>query len=100
MKGARVGTHCNIGKGVFVESGAILGDRVTLKNPVMVWDGVRIEDDAFIGPGVISCTTCRPIGWSSAIRPGRSAGPTSAAAGSIGSWRAPGAGPHIAWRPG
>jgi acetyltransferase-like isoleucine patch superfamily enzyme len=31
----------------------VLGDRVTLKNQVMVWDGVTIGDDAFIGPGVI-----------------------------------------------
>ena len=30
-----------------------LGDRVTVKNQVMIWDGVHIEDDVFIGPGVI-----------------------------------------------
>jgi acetyltransferase-like isoleucine patch superfamily enzyme len=48
-----VGKNCNVGGGAFVESGAVLGDRVTLKNQVMVWDGVRLEDDVFVGPGVI-----------------------------------------------
>ena len=28
----------------------MLGDRVTVKCGVQIWDGVRIEDDAFIGP--------------------------------------------------
>ena len=31
----------------------MLGDRVTVKNQAMIWDGVTIADDAFIGPGVI-----------------------------------------------
>ena len=53
MAGARVGRDCNIGDHAFVESGAWIGDRVTVKNAVLVWDGVRIEDDAFIGPAVV-----------------------------------------------
>jgi UDP-2-acetamido-3-amino-2,3-dideoxy-glucuronate N-acetyltransferase len=60
MRGARVGSQCNIGGGAFVEAGAILGDRVTLKNQVLVWDGVRIEDEAFVGPGVIFTNDARP----------------------------------------
>ena len=28
----------------------IVGDRVTLKSGVFLWDGLRIEDDVFIGP--------------------------------------------------
>ncbi|MEX0825074.1 MAG: acyltransferase, partial [Pirellulaceae bacterium] len=53
MSGACVGDHCNIGDHVFVESGAVVGNNVTLKNHVMVWEGVSIEDDVFVGPGVI-----------------------------------------------
>src|ERR1044071_3281398 len=53
MRGAVVGRDCNIGDGAFLESGAVLGDRVTVKNQVMIWDGVRIADDVFLGPGVI-----------------------------------------------
>ena len=52
-KGARVGADCNICQGVFVEGGALIGDRVTLKNNVCVWDGICIEDDVFLGP---NCT--------------------------------------------
>ncbi len=30
----------------------MLGDRVTVKNQAMIWDGVTIADDVFVGPGV------------------------------------------------
>jgi len=53
MQGAHVGADCNIGGQAFIEDGAWIGDRVTVKNGVMVWRGVRIEDEAFIGPGVV-----------------------------------------------
>jgi hypothetical protein len=36
----------------FIESGARIGDRLTIKNQAMVWDGVEIGDDVFVGPGV------------------------------------------------
>ena len=29
-----------------------VGDRVTVKNGVQLWDGVTLEDDIFIGPNV------------------------------------------------
>ncbi len=50
MKGARVGRDSSLGDHSFVEGGARIGDRVTVKNGVSVWKGVTIEDDAFIGP--------------------------------------------------
>jgi len=50
MKGARVGGHCNIGETAFIESGAVLGHHVTVKNGVAVWDKVVIEDHVFLGP--------------------------------------------------
>ena len=53
MHGAHVGAECNIGDHAFVETGAWIGDRVTVKNGVLIWNGVRIEDDAFIGPGAV-----------------------------------------------
>ena len=30
----------------------MIGDRVTIKSGVQIWDGARIEDDVFIGPNV------------------------------------------------
>lgn len=50
LRGARVGGECNICDNVFIEGGAIVGDRVTLKCGVQLWDGVELEDDVFVGP--------------------------------------------------
>jgi UDP-2-acetamido-3-amino-2,3-dideoxy-glucuronate N-acetyltransferase len=47
---ARIGTDCNICDNVFVENDVVVGDRVTLKCGVQLWDGVRLEDDVFVGP--------------------------------------------------
>ena len=53
MNDAHVGMECNIGGHVFIESGAYIGSRVTVKNNVLVWQGIHIEDDVFVGPGVV-----------------------------------------------
>lgn len=53
MKGAKVGKYCNIGEHCFVESGSSIGDRVTVKNHVCIWEKVTVEDDAFLGPNMI-----------------------------------------------
>jgi hypothetical protein len=37
---------------VFVENDVALGDRVTVKCGVQLWDGVRLADDVFVGPNV------------------------------------------------
>ncbi len=49
---ARIGSDCNICAQCFVENDVEIGDRVTVKNGVSLWDGARIEDDVFIGPNV------------------------------------------------
>ncbi len=50
LPGAVVGRDCNICDGVFVEKGAVVGDRVTVKCGVQLWEGVTLEDDVFVGP--------------------------------------------------
>src|SRR6188508_908677 len=40
LAGARIGRDCNICDGAFVENGASIGDRVTVKNQVMIFEGV------------------------------------------------------------
>lgn len=50
LPGARVGAECNICDGVFIEGKGIVGDRVTIKCGVQIWDGVELEDDVFVGP--------------------------------------------------
>jgi UDP-2-acetamido-3-amino-2,3-dideoxy-glucuronate N-acetyltransferase len=47
---AQVGCDCNICAHVFIEGNVAIGDRVTIKCGVQLWDGIRIEDDVFIGP--------------------------------------------------
>jgi UDP-2-acetamido-3-amino-2,3-dideoxy-glucuronate N-acetyltransferase len=50
LPGARIGQNCNICDGVFVEGKVVVGDRVTVKCGVQLWDGVELEDDVFVGP--------------------------------------------------
>lgn len=50
LPGARIGRDCNICDHVFVENDVVVGDRVTLKCGVQLWDGIRLEDDVFVGP--------------------------------------------------
>lgn len=50
LPGAKIGKDCNICDNVFVENDVIVGDRVTIKCGVQLWDGLEVEDDAFIGP--------------------------------------------------
>ena len=53
MKGARIGADCNICDHAFIESGARLGNRVTVKNAVLIWERVTIEDEVFLGPNMV-----------------------------------------------
>jgi UDP-2-acetamido-3-amino-2,3-dideoxy-glucuronate N-acetyltransferase len=47
---AVIGRDCNICDHVFIENDVVMGDRVTVKCGVQIWDGLRIGDDVFIGP--------------------------------------------------
>lgn len=50
LAGAVIGKDCNICDHVFVENEIFIGDRVTVKCGVQIWDGVWLEDDVFVGP--------------------------------------------------
>ena len=50
LPGAQVGADCNICDHVFIENDVVLGDRVTVKSGVQLWDGISVGDDVFIGP--------------------------------------------------
>lgn len=47
---ARIGRDGNICSHCFIENDVRLGDRVTVKSGVQLWDGLTVEDDVFIGP--------------------------------------------------
>ena len=50
LRGARIGEDCNICDHVFIENDVTIGDRVTVKCGVQLWDGLRVANDVFIGP--------------------------------------------------
>lgn len=52
LAGAKIGQECNICSHSLIESDVVIGDRVTVKSGVQLWDGLRIADDVFIGPNV------------------------------------------------
>lgn len=52
LAGAQLGSDCNICSHCFIENDVIIGDRVTVKCGVQLWDGIRVEEDVFIGPNV------------------------------------------------
>ena len=50
LAGAKIGVECDICAHVFIENDVIVGDRVTIKCGVQLWDGLRVGNDVFIGP--------------------------------------------------
>ena len=50
LPGAVIGRGCNICSHCFIENKVIVGDRVTVKCGVQLWDGITLEDDVIVGP--------------------------------------------------
>ena len=51
---ARIGAHSVVGRGSSVDFGALVGDRVLIQTNVYVTGGSVVEDDVFLGPGVLT----------------------------------------------
>lgn len=54
LPGAQIGTDCNICDHLFIENNVRVGNRVTIKSGVQLWDGVRLADDVFVDPNATS----------------------------------------------
>jgi NDP-sugar pyrophosphorylase family protein len=50
LPGAVIGRDCNICDHVFIENEVRIGDRVTVKSGVQLWDGISLADEVFVGP--------------------------------------------------
>ena len=50
LKNAIIGRNCNINCHTFIENDVVIGDNVTVKSGVYLWDGIKVEDSVFIGP--------------------------------------------------
>lgn len=60
LPNAQIGRDCNICSHCFIENDVIIGNNVTVKCGVQLWDGIRIEDNVFIGPNVTFCNDRYP----------------------------------------
>jgi len=60
LSGARIGSDCNICDHAFVEGHVVVGDRVTVKNAVLLFDGVTVGDDVFLGPNCVFTNDLNP----------------------------------------
>ena len=60
LPSAKIGEDCNICSHCFIENDVVIGDRVTIKNGVQLWDGLRVGNDVFIGPNVTFCNDKHP----------------------------------------
>ena len=73
VKGARIGSNCNICAHTFIEGGVIVGDDVTLKCGVYLWDGIELGNGVFVGPNATFTndpfprSRARPAIWSRTI---------------------------------
>ncbi len=60
LKGAKIGINCNINCHCFIDNDVVVGDNVTLKSGVYLWDGITIENDVFVGPNATFTNDTRP----------------------------------------
>ena len=50
LPGAVIGEDCNVCDQTFIENDVIIGNQVTIKCGVQIWDGISLEDHVFVGP--------------------------------------------------
>lgn len=55
-----IGRHCMLGQNIYIDQQVFIGDRVKVQNNVSVYQGVRLEDDVFIGPSVVFTNVINP----------------------------------------
>jgi acetyltransferase-like isoleucine patch superfamily enzyme len=59
-EGVTIGRNCILSKGVYIDSGVILGDNVKVQNYVSIYHGVTLEDGVFCGPHCVFTNDKRP----------------------------------------
>ena len=68
LYGCRIGDETRIGPFVEIQRGAVVGARCKVQSHTFVCDGVTIEDEVFIGHGVMFVNDNRPRATSEAGR--------------------------------
>jgi UDP-2-acetamido-3-amino-2,3-dideoxy-glucuronate N-acetyltransferase len=60
MPGAVIGDRCSLGQNVVVMNGTRIGNNVKIQNNVSVYEGVELEDDVFCGPSMVFTNVINP----------------------------------------
>jgi UDP-2-acetamido-3-amino-2,3-dideoxy-glucuronate N-acetyltransferase len=60
MPGAVVGERCSLGQNVVVMGQVRIGTNVKIQNNVSIYEGVVIEDDVFCGPSMVFTNVINP----------------------------------------
>jgi len=58
--GAQIGADCVLGQNVYVAPTVVLGRGVRVQNNVSIYDGVTVEDFAFLGPSAVFTNVANP----------------------------------------
>ena len=60
LGGAVIGERCSLGQNVVVMNGTRIGNNVKIQNNVSVYEGVELEDDVFCGPSMVFTNVINP----------------------------------------
>jgi UDP-2-acetamido-3-amino-2,3-dideoxy-glucuronate N-acetyltransferase len=60
LGGAVIGERCSLGQNVVVMNGVKIGTNVKIQNNVSVYEGVELEDDVFCGPSMVFTNVINP----------------------------------------
>ena len=58
--GAVIGERCSLGQNVVVMNDVVIGNNVKIQNNVSVYDAVTLEDDVFCGPSMVFTNVINP----------------------------------------
>lgn len=58
--GAVIGEKCSFGQNVVVMNDVVIGNNVKVQNNVSIYDGVTLEDDVFCGPSMVFTNVINP----------------------------------------
>jgi len=60
LGGAVIGERCSLGQNVVVMNGVKIGNNVKIQNNVSVYEGVELADDVFCGPSMVFTNVVNP----------------------------------------
>jgi acetyltransferase-like isoleucine patch superfamily enzyme len=66
LYGCSVGDHTQVGPFVEIQRGAVIGERCKISSHTFVCEGVTIEDEVFVGHGVMFVNDKRPAATTAA----------------------------------